>query len=63
MTITNHANSLKKIKLIDRILVEVTFSFNEKVTSSENSELTAQEFRNIIKGRRPRMVGKSLQNL
>ncbi len=63
MTITIHANSLKKIKLIDRILVAGNYSFNEKEISSENSELTAQDFRNMIKARRPRMLGKSLQNL
>lgn len=63
MTITIHANSLEKIKLIDRILVAGNYSFNEKEIPSENSELTTQDFRNMIKGRRPRMLGKSLQNL
>lgn len=63
MTITIHANSLKNIKLIDKILIAGNYSFNEKETPSENSELTAQDLRNMIKARRPRMVSKSLQNL
>lgn len=63
MTITIHANSLKNIKLIDKILIAGNYSFNEKEASSENSELTAEDFRNMIKARRPRMVGKSLQKL
>lgn len=63
MTITIHANSLKNIKLIDKILIAGNYSFNEKEVSSENSELTAEDFRNMIKARRPRMVSKSLQNL
>jgi hypothetical protein len=63
MTITIHANSLKKIKLIDRILVAGNYSFNEKEASSENSELSTEDFRSMIKARRPRIVGKSLQKL
>ena len=63
MTITIHANSLKKIKLIDRILVAGNYSFSEKEVSSENGEFTAQDFRNMLKARKPRMMGKSLQNL
>lgn len=63
MTITIHANSIKKIKLIDRILVAGNYSFSEKEVSPENNKLTTQDFRNMIKARRPRMVGKSLQNL
>jgi hypothetical protein len=63
MTITIHANSLKNIKLIDKILIAGNYSFHEKEFSPKNSELTAEDFRNMIKAKRPRIVGKSLQNL
>jgi hypothetical protein len=63
MTITIHANSLKNIKLIDRILIAGNYSFQEKEEPSEEIELSAQDFRKMIKARIPRMVGKSLQNI
>lgn len=63
MTITIHANSIKNIKLIDRILVAGSYKFKEKEALVEKKDLTANDFREMIKARRPQMLGKSLQNL
>lgn len=50
MPIPIHINSLKNIKLIDKILVNC-------------DDLTTQEFKLIIKTRKSRIIGKLLQNL
>jgi dihydroxyacetone kinase-like predicted kinase len=59
MTVTIHAHTAKTIALIEKILMAGSFSFVEK----ENIDISAQDFRTMIKARKPRMVGKSLQNL
>lgn len=63
MTITIHANSIKNIKLMDRILVAGSYKFKEKEELVEKEELTVNDFREMIKARRPQILGKSLQNL
>lgn len=63
MTITIHANSAKNIKLINKILVAGNFSFQEKETPKKSNDLSAHDFRTMIKYKKPRIVGKSLQNL
>ena len=64
MTVIIHATSAKNIKLIDKILTAGNYTFTKKEALSEESvKELARDFRAMIKGRRPRMVGKSLQNL
>ena len=63
MTIRIHTISSEKFKLINKILVAGSYTFNEKKEESENDELTAEDFRLMIKNRIPQMVGKTLQNI
>lgn len=64
MTVIIHATSAKNIKLIDKILIAGNYTFSEKKTDSEESiEELARDFRAMVKGRRPQIVGKSLQGL
>ena len=63
MTIRIHTISAEKFKLINKILVAGNYTFNEKEEEVENDELTAGDFRLMIKNRRPQMLGKTLQNL
>ena len=62
MTIRIHTISSEKFKLINKILVAGNYTFNEK-EEVENDELTADNFRLMIKNRRPQMLGKALQKL
>ena len=63
MTIRIHTISAEKFKLINKILVAGNYTFNEKEEESENNELTAENFRLMIKNRRPQMLGKTLQTI
>lgn len=63
MTIRIHTISPKKIKLINKILIAGNYTFNEKEEELENNDLTVEDFRSMIKNRKPQMLGKSLQNL
>ena len=63
MTIRIHTISAEKFKLINKILVAGNYTFNEKEEEVENDELTADNFRLMIKNRRPQMLGKALQKL
>ena len=63
MTIRIHTISSEKFKLINKILVAGSYTFNEKKEESENDELTAEDFCLMIKNRIPQMVGKTLQNI
>jgi hypothetical protein len=63
MVVTIHASSAKNIRIIDKILIAGRYSFHEKREKIEDNELSAQSFRTMIKARKPRMIGKSLQNL
>jgi hypothetical protein len=63
MTIRIHTISPQKIKLINKILIAGNYTFNEKEEEVEKGEMTAEDFRSMIKNRRPQMLGKSLQNL
>ena len=63
MTIRIHTISAEKFRLINKILVAGNYTFNKKEEESENYELTAEDFRLMIKNRRPQILGKTLQNL
>lgn len=63
MTIKIHTISPQKIKLINKILIAGNYTFNEKDEELGNSDLTTEDFRSMIKNRRPQMLGKTLQNL
>lgn len=63
MTIRIHTISPKKIKLINKILIAGNYTFNEKEEELENNDLTVEDFRSMIKNRKPQMLGKSLKNL
>ena len=63
MTIKIHTISPQKVKLINKILIAGNYTFNEKDEEVEKNDLTTEDFRSMIKNRRPQMLGKSLQNL
>lgn len=63
MTIKIHTISPQKVKLINKILVAGNYTFNEKDEEVEKNDLTTEDFRSMIKNRRPQMLGKTLQNL
>jgi hypothetical protein len=63
MTIKIHTISSKKIKLINKILIAGSYTFNEKEEELEKNDLTTEDFRSMIKNRRPQIMGKTLQNL
>jgi HD superfamily phosphohydrolase YqeK len=63
MTIKIHTISPQKIKLISKILIAGNYTFNEKDEEEEKNDLTTEDFRSMIKNRRPQMLGKTLQNL
>jgi HD superfamily phosphohydrolase YqeK len=63
MTIRIHTVSAEKFKLINKILVAGNYTFNEREEEVRSDEMTAESFRSMIKNRRPRMLGKTLQNL
>lgn len=58
MTIRIHTISPKKIKLINKILIAGNYTFNEKEEELENNDLTTEDFRSMIKNRKPQMLGK-----
>ena len=63
MTIKIHTISPQKVKLINKILIAGNYTFNEKDEEVEKNDLTTEDFRSMIKNRRPQMLGKTLQNL
>lgn len=63
MTIKIHTISPQKVKLINKILIAGNYTFNEKDEEIEKNDLTTEDFRSMIKNRRPQMLGKTLQNL
>lgn len=63
MTVRVHTVSPKTVKIIEKILLAGNFSFVEKNMLSESKDISANDLRSIIKSRKPRIVGKSLQNL
>ena len=63
MTIKIHTISPQKVKLINKILIAGNYTFNEKDEEIEKNDLTTEDFRSMIKSRRPQMLGKTLQNL
>jgi HD superfamily phosphohydrolase YqeK len=63
MTIKIHTISSKKIKLINKILIAGNYIFNEKEEELEKNDLTTEDFRSMIKNRRPQIMGKTLQKV
>ncbi len=63
MTIKIHTISPQKVKLINKILIAGNYTFNEKDEEIEKNDLTTENFRSMIKSRKPQMLGKTLQNL
>ena len=61
MTIKIHTISPQKVKLINKILIAGNYTFNEKDEKVEKNDLTTEDFRSMIKYRKPQMLGKTFQ--